>query len=150
MKRTRRSFEESIDAIQNATVLLDVDGTLTPDGSWDLSDSVQQTVLRLKERNEVHIVTNSKNKDRIHSFSKTLRVAIAPAGTPAGKPFPSASRDIPRTRPLVVIGDKLLIDGLFARFIGASFIQVIPKYSGKEPLSLRAVNFVDDVVSYFV
>ena len=128
MRRTRLPFEDSIDHVQDAVVLLDIDATLVPDGVMDVSDAVRQAVAHLKARNEVYLITNGKDKDRVTRLALELSLSVGPVGVPAGKPFARAASGIGRDRPLVVIGDKLLVDGIFACVIGASFIQVRSKH----------------------
>jgi len=144
---TRRPFEDAVGDVVGATVLLDVDGTLLPDGTRILTDAVAAAVARLRGQNDVYLVSNHGDAERIRALAETLSVAVAPAGTPAGKPSARAADGIPREKPLVVIGEKGITDGLFARAIGARFVRVRPKWSGKEKLSVRVAYLIDAVVS---
>jgi predicted HAD superfamily phosphohydrolase YqeG len=46
----------------------------------------------------------------------------------------------------LVIGDKFLTDGLFAKNIGGKFIKVQRKVFGQESLLAKLVNFIDDIL----
>jgi len=52
-------------------------------------------------------------------------------------------------RRIVVIGDKFLTDGLFAKRIGAKFLMVKRKLSFNEPLLVKAINFIDGMAYHF-
>ena len=47
---------------------------------------------------------------------------------------------------LLVIGDKISVDGLFAWNIGAEFIKSGRKISGKESFLVKLINFADDII----
>ena len=52
----------------------------------------------------------------------------------------------PRSKELLVIGDKFLTDGLFAKNIGAEFIKAKRKISGQESILIKLINLFDDLL----
>lgn len=145
-----RFFEESCDGIEGCSVLLDLDGTLLPDGEFDLSDGVRACVSKLKERNAVYLITNGKSASRAWQIADDLGIPIAPAGVPARKPRLSAVRGIPTDRPFVVVGDMTLTDGLLAYRLRAPFVRVSRRYPARRPVRLAFSHLIDDIVSFFI
>lgn len=150
MRPRPRFFEDSIGDIHNSTVLLDVDGALLPDGENELSEEVKRAVHHLGESNRVFLVSNGTDAARVERFAAELTILVAPAGVPAGKPGIRAGRGVPTDAPLVVVGDKVLTDGLFARNLHARFVQVKSRRSGRERPSVRLSFLIDKVVSWFL
>lgn len=146
----RKYFEESVDHIQGSTVLLDVDGTLLPDGYFDIDPRVQEVVEKLLRSNSIYLVSNGKNSARVGQLAQQLGVVVAPAGAPAGKPRLSSVQGIPTDKPFVVVGDMFITDGLLARRLRAPFVRVVTKHPTKRAFHLRFSHFIDDVVSLFV
>ncbi len=149
-KKNLKVFEESLSGITGYTILLDVDGTLLPDGDSELSPEVRTAVRTLKEENSIYLVTNGKDANRAQQIADVLEVPIAPVGAPAGKPRLKAAKGIPTDRPLLVIGDMLTTDGFLAHRLHARFVRVQTKHSAKRRPYLYFSHFVDDVVSFFV
>lgn len=145
-----QSFEEIIDALSGNVVLLDVDGTLLPDGDQQIPDETREAAIALCRANEVYLVSNGKDVARVKRFAEELGARL-PERLPAGKPSARSLAGVDRTtKPVVVIGDKYLIDGIYARRIGARFLPVVRKRSGRERLSVRASFLLDRVVSWFL
>jgi predicted HAD superfamily phosphohydrolase YqeG len=48
---------------------------------------------------------------------------------------------------MIVVGDKITIDGLFARRIGAQFIKVDRVVAASDRRSVKVAYLVDDMVS---
>jgi hypothetical protein len=55
-----------------------------------------------------------------------------------------------RAQPLVVIGDKIIVDGLFARRIRARFIRIGRVRSTADRRLVRATYLLDDLVAAIV
>ena len=51
---------------------------------------------------------------------------------------------------LIIIGDKILTDGLFARHIGATFIKVERYKSKKDRLITKIIYRLDDLCQYLL
>lgn len=123
-----RFFEELETPWSGAVIFLDVDGTLRPDGDQKMSPEVLKKLDELRARNEVLLTSNKENRAK-----KPSRKAAEGVNT-AG-------------RKAIVIGDKFLTDGLFAKNIGAEFIKVGRKTSGNESLFVKITYLIDDLVS---
>ena len=150
MKRVRGvAFEDVAPTLRDACILLDVDGTLLPDGGTQLMDQTIAAARDLATHNKVYLVSNGKDAGRVRRIADTLDIPIAPAGVPAGKPGKAAASGVEGAL-LVVMGDKYLIDGLFARNLGARFILVERKRSGEERFFVRLSYFLDRVVSWLL
>jgi len=150
MKQIPRLFEDSVQEVRGHTVLLDVDGTLLPDGTAEIDDAVRDAALQLHQENMVYLVSNGNDANRVVRLANDLGVNIAPAGVPAGKPSARAAHGISSERPFLVIGDKFITDGLFARVLGVPFLRVRSKRSGTERFSVRISYMLESVVSWFL
>jgi dolichol-phosphate mannosyltransferase len=112
-------------SIEGSLVFLDVDGTLLCDADHQVTDEAKNAVKKLAVHNEVVLVSNSLNGVRVRKIADELGVNVATSRY--FKPHPSAAGSFDRTnRETVVIGDKLLTDGLFAVLLGATFVHVLP------------------------
>ncbi|OHC47303.1 MAG: hypothetical protein A2X69_06185 [Rhodobacteraceae bacterium GWF1_65_7] len=109
-------------------IFLDIDGTLRPDGDQEMDQEVLNKLAELKAKNEVHLISNKGNN--IKKPSREAAKGVDMAG-----------------KKVIVIGDKFLTDGLFAKNIGAEFIKIKRKVSGKEPLFVKFTYLVDDFIS---
>ena len=105
-------------------IILDIDGTLVPDGGEVFAGEVINQVRELAEHNTVHLCSNGGREERDKKFAK-LTGATWLSST-AGKPSVKVVKNsIPFDQPILVIGDKLLTDGLLAkRLKNARFIKV--------------------------
>lgn len=105
---------------------MDMDGTLRPDEDLEMSSEVLNKLEELKAKNEVHLTSNKGNKIK--------------------KPSRKAAEGVDlEDKKVIVIGDKFLTDGLFAKNIGAEFIKVKRKISGKEALFVKITYLIDDL-----
>jgi len=143
-------FEDSMGGVSGMTILLDVDGTLVPDGERVVPENVCGIVEKLKGTNTVYLVSNGTDVTRVEAIAGMLGVFVAPAGAPAGKPSRDAIRGIPTDKPFVVVGDKLVTDGFLARNIHARFIHTRSKFSGREGLTVRFSYMLEHVLSWFL
>ncbi|OGF62464.1 hypothetical protein A2926_01920 [Candidatus Giovannonibacteria bacterium RIFCSPLOWO2_01_FULL_44_40] len=126
MPDSERFFEELDMPWSGAVIFLDVDGTLRPDGENDMSPEVLRKLDELKTKNTVHLVSNQDGK------AKKPSRKVADGTDIAGKK-------------VIVIGDKFLTDGLFAKNIGAEFIKVRRKISGRESFFVKITYLMDDL-----
>lgn len=55
---------------------------------------------------------------------------------------------VDQERTFVVIGDKFLTDFIFAKRIGAKFMLVKRKLSGRERLYIKFINYIDDIFKH--
>jgi len=138
--------------IHDTTVILDIDGTITGDGQVFLSDSVLAKIRELASRNVVYVFSNHRNNTRNNTRNRIVasRIGCALIETPHRKPSPNVLLGLPRhhrVQPLLVIGDKIIIDGLFARRIGARFIRVGRVRSASDRSFVRMTYLLDDLVA---
>jgi predicted HAD superfamily phosphohydrolase YqeG len=141
-------FEDQAITFANAVVVLDVDGTLMPDCGRSASVAVIDKVNELKARgNEVWLCSNSRRDDyarRLAAIGSQLDVKACPGLV--RKPSTLALSGIDRHgRPLVIVGDKDLTDGLLARWSGAQFIKVRRKIDPADRPVSRLTSLIDDV-----
>ena len=130
-------------------IILDIDGTLVPDGGEVFAGEVINQVRELAEHNTVHLCSNGGREERDKKFAK-LTGATWLSST-AGKPSVKVVKNsIPSERPILVIGDKLLTDGLLARRLKkARFIKVKRLSATPESVfsSGRLAEIIDDTLS---
>ncbi len=138
-------FENTILQQSHGTVFLDIDGTLVPDGESEIRDIVIKRVQALKENYSIYLLTNDKDKTRVCFLAE--KIGIQFINSKLRKPDPRLVKMISGSvpRPYIIIGDKLLTDGLFAYSIGGVFIKVRRIYSGKESWKQKIVYALDDI-----
>lgn len=140
-----RYFEELDVKFEDKIILLDIDGTLTADSELFFEHEVMKRLAEVKEKNTVYLCSNCNDNERKRKTAEILGVRII--DTSKKKPSKSVIAGLNlKGEDCVVIGDKFLIDGLFARNIGACFILVKKKISGKETLKVRFINFIDNLI----
>ncbi len=107
------------------TVILDLDGCLTPDNETTVTGPVLAAVKTLTADNQVFLLSNKKNHQRNQRLADELGIEYL--ATSLRKPDPRLKRFLAArgaTSPFTVIGDKYLTDGLLAKVLGAEFIKV--------------------------
>jgi predicted HAD superfamily phosphohydrolase YqeG len=124
-------------------VLLDIDGTLVPDGKMDFG-FVLEKIGELKKNNTVYLCTNTRRENRKAQIEKLLGVPFV--SSKYKKPSRKIIKDLDKNKDIVVAGDKFLTDFVFAKRIGADFIWAKRKLSGQERAVIKIINFVDDVL----
>ncbi|MBN1494616.1 GtrA family protein [Candidatus Peregrinibacteria bacterium] len=140
---------EDIGDILDMTVILDIDGTIVADNCDEIAAETMVAVETLKKHNTVYLCTNSFNRIRNAKVEKLLGLKIADMKhkKPSKKILETMFVENPSR--LVVIGDKFLTDGLFAKRIGAQFLMVKRKLSFNEPLLVKVINFIDGMAYHF-
>ena len=137
--------ESDISKIYNSIILLDVDGTILFDGTATCSDDIKKQISVLKQQNnEIYLCSNNKKGTRLTELAQILQVNALE--TPLRKPHPRISRLLSKDKPLVVIGDKLLTDGLFALFAGAPFVKVKHLWSKDDRFSVKILYGIETVL----
>jgi len=142
-------FELDINHINGKIILLDIDGTLTNDGSYVISERVVEKIQLLKRKNKIYLCSNKKNHNRNQKIADIVGVSYLWTNwrKPSKKIISSLSEH-ERGGPFVVIGDKFLTDGILAYRFGADFIKVKRITSGKESFLIKMVNKLDDCFNY--
>lgn len=148
MPKTTTLEKLDIGDIDGATIILDIDGTITADGQVAFSEIVRSRIRELNSRNVVFVFSNHRDTTRNAAVAKELDCPLI--GTVHRKPSRKVLDDLPphhRYRPLVVIGDKILVDGLFARRVGARFIWVSRVESPSDRRVVKVSYLLDDLIA---
>jgi predicted HAD superfamily phosphohydrolase YqeG len=147
----KNNIEKELPWPVDATVLLDIDGTVIPSGGTDedISHEIFAWIRKLKEwNNRIYLCSNNKDHQRNKMIAIMLNIPYLE--TSAKKPFKSALGNLKfrDDEYVVVIGDKFLTDGLFAHNIGATFKKAPRLVSHKTPFVERFSFVIDDAVSF--
>ncbi len=136
--------------IKDYLILLDIDGTLVHDSQDKLDPLVIEKVALLKEKNEIHLCSNSRNHKRNQAVASQLDLPYIQ--TDLRKPSKAILDliDVDPSKKKMVIGDKLTTDGLFARNIGAEFVKVERIQTGNETPYIKLLYWVDDALSKMI
>ena len=134
--------------IKESIVILDIDGTLLADNEQAIDEATTTAVKKLlAQGNMVYLCSNgfSHKHERNHAIAKQLGVTFYE--TEHKKPLKMAVLPLVTgaTKPVVVIGDKFLTDGMLAVNLGVPFIAVRSLRSGKEELYSRLAYIFDDL-----
>ena len=124
-----------------ACIIFDLDGTLVPKGETELTEAVVVSLRALQKRHEVWILTNGFDRRRAERIAEMLQIPLARTGR---KPF-GVLPGSPGLRKIVV-GDKLLTDGLAAARGGATFMHIRRKVSSDESFLEKLICALDDVL----
>lgn len=148
MPKTTTLEKLDIGDIDGATVIIDIDGTITADGQVAFPETVLARIRELSSRNIVFVFSNHRDTARNAAVARKLECPLI--GTAHRKPSRKVLDDLPpyhRYRPLVVIGDKILVDGLFARRVGARFIWVSRVKSASDRGVVKVSYLLDDLIA---
>jgi predicted HAD superfamily phosphohydrolase YqeG len=135
--------------IIESTIILDVDGTITSDARAEISPGVLRAIQGLAGRNAVYLFSN--HSDGVRNRALACGLGLKYIETPHRKPSRKIIEAIPahhRVHPMIVIGDKITIDGLFALRIGAQFIKVSRILSPSDRTSAKVAYFLDDLLAW--
>lgn len=137
-----------VGGIRGATVILDIDGTITGDRCMEGPAGALATAKELASRNIVYLASNHPDSARNRAVAR--KIGCECIETPHRKPSKRVIEFLPphhKAAPRVVIGDKVLIDGLFAFRIGARFVKVAPIRSPGDRTLTKVAYFLDALVS---
>jgi predicted HAD superfamily phosphohydrolase YqeG len=137
--------------INGSTIIVDIDGTMTADRRTEVAEGALAALRGLASRNAVYLFSNHGDSARNRAIAR--RSGLDCIETPHRKPSRKVFEAIPaqyRARPLIVIGDKVMIDGVFARRIGGRFIKVDRVVSPSDRKSVRLAYFIDDLIARLV
>lgn len=145
------TFFEQLDTrqINNYLVILDVDGCVVADGGRELSASVKQKILALSQNNEIFFCSNKNYGERLKQLSS--QAGIGYLDTIYKKPSKKILRSVRNEsgKPLLVIGDKFLTDGVWAMRIGARFVKVKRIVASSDSPVVALIYWLDDFVYHF-
>ncbi|HCW31969.1 MAG: hypothetical protein UT55_C0040G0005 [Candidatus Peregrinibacteria bacterium GW2011_GWE2_39_6] len=132
--------------LKNHLILLDIDGTITADGDDIISKGIFKKIQILKRANVIYLCSNRRPHARNQKLARDLGVHYL--RTELRKPNPFIKKFIknPQKLPLIVIGDKWLTDGFFARNIKAKFIKINRIVSGHESFLIKISYWLDDIL----
>ncbi|MBI3571960.1 UbiA family prenyltransferase [Candidatus Kaiserbacteria bacterium] len=136
--------EIDFESLRGKVILLDLDGTLVPDGEAVLLPQEAHALAELSSRAQVYLVSN---KGLTREPELVVRYGIKAIASPHKKPSARILDDVLLPdAPRVVIGDKVVTDGWFAKQIGATFIHVERLMNGEESFIVRLIYALDDMV----
>lgn len=132
---------------QGTTVLLDLDGTIVPDGAVVLANGEDETLRRIVAvAGRVIVVSNNlRNRDVVLKEHYRLHVALGSAK----KPSKNAVGEFVFEEPTVVVGDKYITDGMFAHNLRARFIHVRRLENDSESFFVRMSYALDSLFKFF-
>jgi predicted HAD superfamily phosphohydrolase YqeG len=128
--------------IKGYFILLDIDGTLTYDSGTDMSADTKKKVSELKAQNEIVLCSNRNDHVRNRKVADILNVKYLE--TNHRKPSKKILKTFKTKNPLLVIGDKFLTDGYFAKRIKADLVMVKRIRSAKETWVSKGIYLIDD------
>ena len=132
--------------IKNKVILLDIDGTVIHDGHDEIGEDILNKVEELRNnRNKIYLCSSQEDHYRHRALAKFLKVEYIEANLhkPTKKILKLISK--PKTKKLVVIGDKYLVDGRLAKVLRAEFVKVGLAASVKESFIRRIFYKIDDL-----
>lgn len=132
------------------TIILDIDGTIATDGSSDFDPLVLKKIQEVGLHNSVFLFSNKKLMNRDNALVNKLHIPLLE--TSFKKPNKKVINGLPDhlKKNLTVIGDKILIDGLFAKNIKAEFIMVKRLTSKNDSFRTKLIYLFDNLVKYFI
>lgn len=129
---------------RNATVFLDIDGTLVPDGEEAPAPSEAHVLSTLTRVAQVYLLA-SKGFHRVRAIAREYGAeAIVTQFLKPSKRIITGIA-VPRWS-RYVIGDKVMTDGWFASRINARFVQVARLTNGNESLLVKCLYAADAIV----
>ena len=137
-------LETDIEYFENHTFIIDVDGTLTLDKNKDISSSVFNKLIKLKERNNLYLCSNG-SWENAKKFAEMSGCSYLVCKKPFTGVFNKILKNIDKER-VVVVGDKYLTDGLLAKFLGVKFIKVDHLSCRDDSLVAKLSYILDDIV----
>jgi decaprenyl-phosphate phosphoribosyltransferase len=148
VKRARLD-EGDAPAFDGCAVVLDVDGTLLPDGEQMVGAAVAARVAEIAARNVIYLASNKRDAARLKALAARLGVRHLPRRhrKPSVRVLDEMAAE-DRARPLVVVGDRWLTDGLLAARVGGRFFRVQPH--GLERSALQAAVWRLDAFAHWL
>jgi predicted HAD superfamily phosphohydrolase YqeG len=145
----KKIFTEEISSVYDSNILVDIDGTIIPPEveEYEISQETFSWVNELKlHRNTIFLCSNNNVHERNEEIARILGVTYL--RIEIKKPLREAAGGVDKKNTeVVVIGDKFLTDGLFAKNLGAKFIKIPRLVSDETPLQHKLDCWLDDVVS---
>lgn len=130
--------------ISGYLILLDIDGVLMADGENKIPETVKEHVMQLKQVNDIRIVSNTFRAYRCEYSSRELQIPWVK--NPHKKPSKKILSYIQDSKkPMIVIGDKFLTDGIFASRIGAESVLLKRRVAKTDRILIKFTYILDDL-----
>ncbi len=135
-------------ALKGAQLIIDIDGTITHDKGTELDHGALQKLARLKQHSDIYLCSNG-HQGRTRALAEKADVFFI--DSLHRKPSRHVAEKLERTdKPVIVIGDKMLTDGLFALNIAATFLPVKRIRHAGDAFNIKVHYFLDDVATLFM
>jgi len=132
--------------IQNHIVLIDIDGTLVSDGEENLDKEILTKLKELENQgNTIYFCSNKNIPGRKNEFTKLTSIPFTSSKFRKPNKKIATLVENKEKKPLTVVGDKILVDGVFAKGIGAKFIKVKRLIVSRDSVINRVVYALDDI-----
>ena len=132
--------------VRGYVIFLDIDGVLMADGEEHVPKHIREYVEQLKQHNDVHIVSNTIRVLRREQAAREvgLSYTYVKHGKPSKKILKKLSYDC--SKPLMVVGDKILTDGIFAKRIGARLILLERRLSPNDRFVIKLTYICENAL----
>ena len=136
--------------LKGYVIFLDIDGTLVDDNTIELSEAAERKVRELENGNQLYLCSNSRNHERNRKVAEMAKVEYI--DTDLRKPSKMILELVDHSsyKKRLVIGDKFLTDGLFAKNIKAEFIKVARLTSENDRFYIKFLYWIDDLASKII
>lgn len=138
-----------ISGLKDALIFLDIDGTLVADNESQPSEHVLKKIKELEKIAVVWLCSNSLNGTRNATVKKLSGLPMIKGYRKPNKKILTLVDQKDLKRGIVVIGDKVLTDGLFAKRINAKLVKVKRKL-GNDRLHIKLYNLIDDIAHFIL
>lgn len=137
-----QEFLKQLD-VRGKTIVLDLDGTLLPEGTDVVVSDVRDAVRALALENSLFLLSNGPDRARLDRIARELGVPVLPY---ARKPSTAALKSLGGVpmETMLITGDQFLTDGLLAARSGIEFVRTPRVRSGSEGFFTRLRYGVDD------
>ena len=137
------------DKINNHIIIVDIDGTITNQGNFEIEQKVVNKIIDLKKTNSLYLCSNNKNKQRNLRIANRLSVPLINCNYK--KPSKHILNSILNieSSPILVIGDCFLTDIRFANKIQCGYIRTKRVISPFDSIFIRSFYLFDDLVFFF-
>ncbi|QSH39695.1 HAD family hydrolase [Candidatus Kaiserbacteria bacterium] len=132
--------------LKNHTIILDIDGVVMAHAERVVPDETRRYIEILKAKNDIHIVSNGLSKKRKVYTSEALDIPWVDSGCRKPNKRILSFMEYDEEKPMVIIGDKILTDGLFAIRIKAKPLLLERRVTDTDPLITKVTYLIDDTV----
>lgn len=150
LSKEKYFFDFDFSGVKNKLIFLDIDGTIVHDGGNNPDEKTVDQLKKLSKDNQVFFCSNKKNPIRARSLAALsgIKYLDIPCKKPSKKILDFIQNE--NSLPMLVIGDKILIDGLFAKNIKAEFIKIRRCRGAGEGVANKFLFLIDDIVYRFL